>query len=56
MLATVQQRIHQLRNEFVRLIRIRGIISAGSFDNRPTWDNTGGSFDNRPTWDNWNKH
>jgi hypothetical protein len=24
-----------------------------SFDNRPTWDNTGGRFDNRPTWDNW---
>ncbi|MFJ9695790.1 multiple cyclophane-containing RiPP AmcA [Kitasatospora sp. NPDC101183] len=28
---------------------------AATFDNRPTWDNTGSSFDNRPTWDNWSK-
>ncbi|MFF5447144.1 multiple cyclophane-containing RiPP AmcA [Streptomyces sp. NPDC012888] len=27
--------------------------AATTFDNRPTWDNTGATFDNRPTWDNW---
>ncbi|MFF3731886.1 multiple cyclophane-containing RiPP AmcA [Streptomyces sp. NPDC002476] len=26
---------------------------AGTFDNRPTWDNPTPVFDNRPTWDNW---
>ncbi|MCS0635118.1 hypothetical protein NX801_05495 [Streptomyces sp. LP05-1] len=26
---------------------------AGTFDNRPTWDNPTPAFDNRPTWDNW---
>ncbi|MGH3903404.1 MAG: multiple cyclophane-containing RiPP AmcA [Pseudonocardiaceae bacterium] len=39
----------------MRLIGRRRATYVGSFDNRPTWDNTGGQFDNRPTWDNWNK-